>query len=585
MINRFFLAASHQPILRNACFAVLLALFAFSQISHADDLSASVDRDTIGLQETLTLTLRFSGQTSDSPDFSLLQEDFDILNTQQSNQMRVINGNMESYTDWRIAIAPKRIGNLVIPAFAVKGASSDPIAITVESQNRAPKNADSNVFVEVTTDTNSVYVQQQILVTIRLYTSVNLNGAELQAFELPDTLVVDLGETQYQTAINGRQHIVVERTYSLFPQHSGELVIPSLTYQVSVRGEQRDPWGSFGGNRNNNLLRLRTEEQKITVNSIPPQFSGEAWLPAKKLDLTEHWSSGTDQLKVGEPITRTITIAAEGLTAGQISPLVNNTVDGLTFYPDQAQTDDQNTPKGVKGSRIETTAIIPTRSGNFTLPAISVNWWDTVNQKMQTAVLPAKSIYVADTPASLAKSSEPEPAQPTPIAPVAINTDLNRLSTAQPHTQSLLWLTISTAIASLLALLFAYLYWRARQELAAIHSLYTEDKNKVSLAEKAAWTELKRACINKDYPAIRNACLGWAQAYWQDPSIHSLKEIADRVKNEKLHEQLEQLNAALYRNGADKWDTEELLQQLQVIRRKKDNGKATRIGLAPLYKS
>src|SRR5690606_15647875 len=52
----------------------------------------------ISLQETFTLTLRFYAQTSDSPDLTLLQKDFDVLSTQQSNQMRVINGSMESFT-------------------------------------------------------------------------------------------------------------------------------------------------------------------------------------------------------------------------------------------------------------------------------------------------------------------------------------------------------------------------------------------------------------------------------------------------------------------------------------------------------
>src|SRR5690606_25289951 len=269
----------------------LFLLLAFSAGTRADTLSASVDRDTISLQETFTLTLRFYAQTSDSPDLTLLQKDFDVLSTQQSNQMRVINGSMESFTDWRIALAPKRVGTLEIPAFTIEGARSDPISITVESQSRAPQNASSNVFVDVEVSKNNVYVQEQILFTIRLFTSVSLNGAEMSPLELPDALVLDLVENQYQTNINGRQHVVVVSVYSIFPQHSGELVIPSLTYNVSVRTGQRDPWSDPFGNRRSTALRLRTDEQTIKVNSVPPQFSGQDWLPAKNLQLTEHWSS------------------------------------------------------------------------------------------------------------------------------------------------------------------------------------------------------------------------------------------------------------------------------------------------------
>src|SRR5690606_2233026 len=166
---------------------------------------------------------------------------------------------------------------------------SDPIEITVESQSQAPQSTSQDVFVEAKVEKDSVYVQEQILLTLRLYTSVNLNGAELQPLEMTDALVVDLGDTQFQTTLNGKAHIVVERVYSIFPQHSGELVIPSLTYNVSVRTGQRDPWSDPFGNRRSTALRLRTDEQTIKVNSVPPQFSGQDWLPAKNLQLTEHW--------------------------------------------------------------------------------------------------------------------------------------------------------------------------------------------------------------------------------------------------------------------------------------------------------
>ena len=576
-----------SPQMMRSFLGGLFILLAFSAGARADTLSASVDRDTISLQETLTLTLRFYAQTSDSPDLTLLQKDFDILNTQQSNQMRVINGDMESFTDWRIALAPKRVGTLEIPSFTIEGASSDAIPITVESQNRAPQNASSDVFVDVKVSKDSVYVQEQILFTIRLYTSVNLNGAEMTPLELPDALVVDLGENQYQTNINGRQHIVVERVYSIFPQHSGELIIPSLTYNVSVRSGQRDPWSDPFGNRRNNLLRLRTEEQRVNVNVVPTQFSGQDWLPAKDLQLTEHWSTGTERLKVGEPVTRTITITADGLTAGQLTPLSLPAVDGLTFYPDQPQNDDQTSNKGVKGSRIETLAIIPNRSGKFTLPAMSVNWWDTESQEMKTATLPAKTVQVEDALGNITPDPLPVPPVENPPETTPINTDMEsttpdiRVVNVAP-----VWLIVTALVLGFTTLLFAWLYWQARRELRAIHSFYIAEKTQDHATETAAWNELKRAAANNDYPATRTAIIHWAQAHWQDPQLQSLQAIAERSNNDALRAQLKKLDEILYRGDAGSdWDSSELVQEINNYRRQKHHRQKQQDSLAPLYKS
>src|SRR5690606_25451543 len=424
----------------------------------------------------------------------------------------------DSYTDWRIALAPKQSGVFTIPALQVAGATSQPLSITVEPQSRAPDSASSSVFVEIETDKDSAYVQEQIVVTIRLFTAVQLNSVELQPLELSDAVVVELDENQYQTTINGRPHAVVETRLAIFPQASGTLTIPSLTYQVVASSGQRDLWNRMYGNRSNNLLRLRTEERTLQIEKVPDQFAGRPWLPATDLTLREHWSKSLDDFQVGEPVTRTLTITANGLTAGQIAPLLQNQIDGLTVYPDQAQTDEQKTRNGVVGSRIETLAIVPTRSGSFTLPAIEVHWWDTANGVMKTARLPETVIKVADNPfaeptpktesSSSAPAMELRAAPPSPeAAPVMVTT--------LPH-----WWLAVTGVAGLLALVFALLYWRARAELAAVHSLQREDKAQRQQTGTAVWNRLKRASAQGDLLELRAAVLEWARIHWRQPTIH-----------------------------------------------------------------
>lgn len=554
---------------------------------YAGNLTASVDRDTLGLEETFTLVLRYDEQINATPDYELLQKDFDILNTQSGTQMSIINGNMEASTEWKIALAPKRIGTLLIPSFTIDGAISDVIPITVEGKTRTPKNGDSQVNVEIETNKDSAYVQEQIIVTLRLYTTVGLSGIDLQPLQVKDALVMQLDEKQYQTKINGRPGAVVETRYALFPQQSGELIIPTVLYQVSLDSGQRDLWDRFYGNRQSNILRLRTEEQRLTINPAPAAHS-QYWLPANKVELVEHWSASIDSLKVGEPITRTITIKADGLTAGQIAPLQLPNVDGLTFYSDQAQTDDQKNAQGMIGSRIETIAIVPTKAGRFTLPETTVSWWDTNKQMQQTATLPAVTLNVSSGAMSPNNMAPPVDTQTEDeqTNSIPLNTDLSSIAAESSvvATKTPVWLYASNLITLLAALFFAWRFWTAKRELTQRQDNKQHQLSREHESEAAAWADVKRALGDKNLALLRKAIISWSQIYWKDKTLTSLHGVAQRAKTQPLTDVLQQLDSAIFSNTASTLDSENLLQLLANLRRRKYKKTATGEPLQPLYK-
>lgn len=559
---------------------------------YAGNLTASVDRDTLSLTETFTLTLRYDEQINATPDYELLQKDFDILNTRSGTQMSIINGNMEASTEWKIALAPKRIGKLLIPSFSVDGAVSDAIEMTIEGKSKSPQNMDDNVTVEIETSKDTSYVQEQIIVTLRLYTTISLSGMELSPLQVKDALAVQLDEKQYQTKINGRPGAVIETRYALFPQQSGELMIPSMLYQVAVSAGQRDLWDRFYGNNQNNILRLRTEEQRITVLPAPATHTSSNWLPATNVSLSEHWSASTDALKVGEPITRSITIKADGLTAGQISPLQIPPVNGLTFYNDQAQNDDQKNNQGVTGSRIETIAIVPTKAGDFTLPEVSVDWWDTANNRMRTATLPAITLQVglgdmsAQQLAEQADNSSTENEENAP-ASVDIDTDLTT-SQEQPVSivyKSPIWLYITNVVSLLAAAFFALEFWITKRKLTGIRSAKEHEKNQRIQAENAAWSQVKRQLAESNWKELRKALIDWAQVYWKNPTLTNLQNIATQVNNPELTEELGKLDEAIFGGNDIAPNKEILLQTLANLRRNKTYNTDNKSPLQPLYKS
>jgi hypothetical protein len=112
-----------------------LLLYVSSALAQANQLTASVDRDHVGLQETFTLTVNADEKTQETPDFSTLKSDFDILSTSRSQSIRIVNGRTEATTDWHLTLAPKRAGKLLIPSFTIDNAVSDAIEIQVTEQS------------------------------------------------------------------------------------------------------------------------------------------------------------------------------------------------------------------------------------------------------------------------------------------------------------------------------------------------------------------------------------------------------------------------------------------------------------------
>ena len=110
----------------------LLALLLFAAQAQAATFSASVDRKEVTEQDTFNLMLRYSEQVGfGSPDLTPLQNDFQILNQQRSNQFRSVNGKTESFTEWTLTLTAKRSGQLTIPPIRFDDQQSQPITISV----------------------------------------------------------------------------------------------------------------------------------------------------------------------------------------------------------------------------------------------------------------------------------------------------------------------------------------------------------------------------------------------------------------------------------------------------------------------
>jgi len=374
------------------CAAAMLALLLMLPAPVRAEVSASVDRNRVAMSETLELRIRVDTTlAAPEPELDVLSRDFEVLGTSRNTRISLVNGQGEAYTEWIVSLAPKREGPLEIPAIPVGAEKTEPIRISVARDASPDASPNQDVMLEVAFDQSAVHVQSQLLLTVRVLHAVNLSrGASLSEPDIANAVVRQLGEDSYARTIGGRRYGVFERRYAVFPQASGELVLPPLSFQATLGANSGNWFNQFGSR--GNTIRLRSPERRVTV--APPESGGGPWLPARMLTLVETWDKSPQRLRVGESATRTLTITAEGLTGAQLPPLTQPEVRGLRFYPDQPRISDEESSEGITGTRVESAAVIPSEPGELEFPEVRVRWWDTVNQRFEEAVVPRKTIRV-----------------------------------------------------------------------------------------------------------------------------------------------------------------------------------------------
>ncbi|MAZ70546.1 BatD family protein [Porticoccus sp.] len=540
----------------------------------ADNLSATVDHNQLNRGETVELRVRFDSQTTGEPDFSILEEEFEILSRRQQNQFSLINGTAVSYTEWLLELLPRGTGEILIPELDFKGVNSEAIILQVEDSRPAARNREP-IFVETELDKTTAYVQEQLLLTLRIFTSEPLLGLSSDGLSIDNTSILQLAENQYQTRENGVAYQVNEIKYVLFPEASGELVIPQVRLNTAIP-DRRDPFsGSLFGNRGKRVL-LYSDEQRVTILPRPANSGSGAWLPAKGLSLTERWSRPPDDLVAGEPITRTITLTAQELAATQLPPLRIPDGDGYKIYPDQPQMDNSGDSSGVIGSRVESMAIVPSRAGTITLPPVTVQWWDTVSQQPRQAVLEQRTLTVKAAAGQVPDVSETDKTDRTNAAEPIVT------PVVAQESGLLIWILISVNLVLLIAVAVLFLLWRnsSRQPALNVTPVETVDEPK----ENTLFAELQRQSKDDNPRAFRHALLRWARVYWDRPLL-TLQDVATTANSGKLAETLDALDRSLYGGAPENVNLPTIFEQLKQLRKnRKGLGKDQKgTPLAPLY--
>ncbi len=533
-----------------AALALLILGLLGSQAQAA--LTAAADRTQIALGDTLRLEVTATeGEDLNAISLIGLDQDFEILQRSSSSSVNVINGKRSARDQLILTLTPRRTGQLTIPTLTDGNAKTQALTIKVDEAPSAPSGGDSVVF-SAELDKSSVYVQGQLLLTLRIQQAVNLDARSVSELQIEGAFVKSLDQQSFQRTIDGRPWLVHEVRYAIFPEKSGTLEIPSQTFSARESSGRRS---LFDRNTGRQVHRV-TQPLSVEVLPRPANYpAGATWLPSSGLTIEEAWSTPPDQLQVGESVTRTIRVTGHGLQGAQLPPVMFPATQGLKYYPDQPEITEQESSQGLTGTRIDSAALVPTNAGTYPLAEIRIPWWDTTTNTMQEAVLPARSINVA--PAAARPAAPPtgtDSATPENIAPEVVTGNFGG--------NARYWQIAAAACAVgwLLTFLWGWRRGGAREQTPPSSPATMNSGN-----EAAALKRLLAACATHQGTAARRALLDWGRCRYPALQDQSLDGLTQQIDDPAFSAQVARLEQALYSGDSDDWDGTALAARVKIL--------------------
>ena len=553
----------YQKLTLSALYLSLL-LLAFTPAS-AVEIKTSLDRNPVNMNESFQIIFSATESPDDDPDFSPLEKNFEILNQSHQSNSSWINGKSSKSIQWILNVMAKRTGDLLIPPVAFGDDLSRPASIKVTDKILSQQSSNENIFLDVNVSSNTPYVQSQLVYTIHLYHRVALaRGSSLSEPNMANAVIEKLvDDKNYETEINGVTYAVIERKYAIFPQKSGSATIEPLVLTAQVlTSSSRQRFSGFFNQQITKTRRVTSKAITLDVQPAPANFKAKYWIPAELVHIEEKWSGDISNMKLGEPLTRTLTILAKGTTVAQLPELETVTPsNNLKTYPDQAILKEKKQEDGIIAFREQKIAYIPSKPGNYTLAAIEIPWFNTQTQEMEIARIPEVTLT--------AKGSVVIEQRKTNI-----QENIKESSSNVPLEQNTFWMWLSLFL--MLAWLATILFFLKKQNPKPQESQVSSQE--ISL--KKVIKDLKQACNDNDPLAAKNALLAWGKIKFNS---HNMADIAAHCEA-RLRDEINALNQTLYAKQASAWQGKKLFQFFSENKAREKVARHEPDELEPLYK-
>ena len=415
------------------CFLPFYLLIFLPFTAQAQTLTANAPQQVaVGQQFRLTYTVN----THDVSGFrvgQIPQDAFEVLmgpSTSTQSSFSMVNGrtSQSSTVTYTFVLSALKNGTFTIPAATVnaegKQITSNTLKIQVsgtaqqggggnsrgarggngqqpETRSAGTPISGSDLFIKVSASKKRVVEQEPVLLTYKVYTLVSLTQLEGKMPDLKGFHTQEIALPQEKSfkieQFNGRNYKTVTWSqYVMFPQMSGKLEVPPITFNGIVVQQNRniDPFEAFF-NGGSNYVEVKKQIQapgvEIQVDPLPDRpmgFSGGVGKFSMKAEIDK------DELKSNDPLTIRVTISGTGNLKLIKEPIIKFPKDFDTY--DAKITDKSRlTTSGLEGSIIYEYLAVPRHQGQYTIPPVEFIYYDTQAKQYKTLTSEAFQLDVA----------------------------------------------------------------------------------------------------------------------------------------------------------------------------------------------
>ena len=515
-------------------------------------VSASVDKNPVMINESLILTVTADDDIDrNALDTSALLTDFIVGRTSVNSQTSMVNFNTTRTTTWNTVLIPRQSGEIVIPRFEIDGVKTQAIKLNVLAADKSVTSAQQDLFITTQVSATELYVQQQITLTVKLHFAAELKRGSLTEPTLTGANILQIGkDKESENIINGKRYRIIERIYAISPQKSGDVILksPIFSGEIMMPSTRRSNFLSFADTKPVSVI---GDDIALTIKAIPTEITG-AWLPSELLALHQEWQPKPSKFKVGEPITRTITLTAAGLSEEQLPEVTMEVPQGLKVYPDQPELHTGLNNERLVSQKVINFAIVASQAGEYQLPEITIPWWNTVTNKAELAKIPGQKISVLpNTDIIPVTTQQPpnvnleNPTAPKVIEKIVIQSD-----------NFLQWLFLGLWLLTLLAWFIS-----AKRSTRSVKTTKVSDP-KVNNAYLALLAACKK---NNGELALANL-LPWAQSQSSNSELlTTLDSIHSYFKDTALSNAIIELQKSYYGKDPSQWSGNNLIDAIQNL--------------------
>ena len=206
----------------------------------------------------------------------------------------------------------------------------------------------------------------------------DLSGGYLKRYETQGT--------RLQETIDGSDYTGQQYEYLFFPQRAGEVTLAPAALEIEVK--------YWVARTESMLTSASTPPLTLDIKVPPGVVADQTLVSTSQLTAEQRWNPDTGELHVGDSVTRTITLEADGVSGMVFPPMSEQSLSGVGVYPASPLVEDSYSRGDLSGKRVDEIVYVAEQGGDFSASELTFSWWNTEQERLESVSLEGKDFSV-----------------------------------------------------------------------------------------------------------------------------------------------------------------------------------------------